>query len=335
MADDESIVGPAARPPTLRERVTRAPVTFALAAVNVAVFIWVESKGSTLDVGTLLRFGAVEQTHVASGEVWRVLTPMFLHVGWMHLLWNTYASLDWCTLVESVLGKLRFLAIYLLAGIGGAAASALFWQAVGAGASGAMFGVVGATFVLRYRVLGSLAELVRDRFFRSTLTGIAIWTALGFAVLKLDHFAHFGGLLTGIAVTAAATTTRSRGLTWAAALGLVTVLIVGAARPSFRPTEADAARAAVFAAQWATDGPTNHGFVPSGPRASRLARFACRNPATEGCQAAAAALAIAKDPAVSAVGRALRAEACGAGVARACGPLDTTPMQGLDLDTPP
>lgn len=277
---------PALRPPTLRERMVRAPVTFALAAVNVGVYLWVESKGSSLDAGTLLRFGASEQTHVAAGEVWRVLTPMFLHIGWMHLLWNTYASLDWCTLVETVLGKVRFLAVYLLAGIGGAAASSLFWQAIGAGASGAMFGIVGATFVLRYRVLGSLGLLFRDRFFRSTAIGIAVWTGLGFAVLRLDHFAHLGGLMTGMAAASAATTTRSRALTWAAAVGLVAVLIVGAARAHAVPTDDEARRAAFFAHEWATG--EERGFVKDVPRAQRLARYACRLPESVGCREASA-----------------------------------------------
>jgi hypothetical protein len=104
---------------------------------------------------------------------------MFMHVGWIHILINTYASIGWCTVVERVLGKPRFLAVYLLSGIGGACASALLHRVTSAGASGAMFGIIGATLVLRYRVLGNVGEFVRDRFVRSNVTNMAIWTAIG------------------------------------------------------------------------------------------------------------------------------------------------------------
>src|SRR5207237_4941882 len=132
-------------------------------------FVWAETHGSTLKTSTLLQYGAVERLHVASGEWWRLATSMFMHVGWMHLLWNTYASVGWCTVVEKVLGKPRFLAVYLLSGIGGACASAYFHRVTSAGASGAMFGIIGATLILRYRVLGDLREFVRDRFVRSNV----------------------------------------------------------------------------------------------------------------------------------------------------------------------
>src|SRR5262245_28347295 len=104
--------------PTLVDQIRVAPITFALIAVNVVVFLWAESHGGTTSIGVLLTFGASERLHVWSGEYWRLITPMFLHIGWPHLLWNAYASIGWCVDVERALGKRRFLAVYLASGIG-------------------------------------------------------------------------------------------------------------------------------------------------------------------------------------------------------------------------
>ncbi len=306
----------AAGPPPLLERIKSSPVTFALAAINVAVFVWVERAGSSLDGGTLLRFGAVERTHVLAGEVWRVFTPMFLHIGLVHLAWNTYASIGFCTIVESVLGKLRFLAVYLLSGIAGAAASALVWSKIGAGASGAMFGIVGATFAIRYRILGSASALVRDRYMRSMVSQIAIWTVVGVFVLAFDHAAHFGGLLFGI-LGGLAATSRRRVMPWVVLAAMVFALITAAARPNAVPDIPTAARARTFAKEWAA-GTGEDGFVKDVARAVRLAELACRDPKVASCVDVATTFARDTDPGLAAAGRSLAQKACAAGATTAC-----------------
>ena len=104
----------------MRERLRGAPVTVGLTAINVAFFLLAESSGSTRDASTLLRFGAVESQHVWAGQYWRLASYMFLHIGWAHLLWNSYASFGWCVRVERTLGHGRFLAVYLLSGLAAA-----------------------------------------------------------------------------------------------------------------------------------------------------------------------------------------------------------------------
>ena len=309
-------------PPPLLQRIKASPVTFALALINVAVFAWVESQGSSLDGGTLLRFGAVERTHVLAGEVWRVLTPMFLHIGLTHLAWNTYASFGFCTVVESVLGRARFLAIYLVSGIAGAAASALVWSKIGAGASGAMFGVVGATFAIRYRILGRACAMVSDRYVRSMLGQIAMWTVIGVFLLSVDHAAHFGGLLFG-ALGGLAATSRRRVLPWAVLAAALGALVAAAARPRMVPDKETATTAAFFAAEWATG--TKEGFVKNAPRAVRLAELACRKPDVAACTQLARAMAEDADPVLSQGGKSLLEEACRAGVADACRPAEAAP----------
>lgn len=267
--------------PSIGERIRSSPITFALAAINVALFIWAETSGSTTQTGTLLRFGAVERLHVASGEYWRLATSMFLHVGWIHLLWNTYASVGWCTVVEKVLGKTRFLAVYLLSGIGGACASALFHRVTSAGASGAMFGIIGATLVLRYRVLGDLKVFVSDRFVRSNVMNMAIWTAIGLTAVNMDNFAHGGGLVVGALATIAATAAPARRrIGWAGAVAFVVALVAFAARPGWKPAGDDGEAAAAYVLAYSEG---VEGFTKNTGRAERMRELACRDPASNAC----------------------------------------------------
>lgn len=286
MADEEQPKPPDPSPPdpaqpSIGERIRSSPVTFALAAINVAVFLWAETHGSTLKTGTLLQYGAVERLHVATGEWWRLGTSMFMHVGWVHLLWNTYASVGWCTVVEKVLGKPRFLAVYLLAGIGGACASAFFHRVTSAGASGAMFGIIGATLVLRYRVLGNVQEFVRDRFVRSNVINMAIWTAIGLTAVNMDNFAHGGGLVVGVLATIAATSAPPRRkIGWAGVFAFVAGLVALAARPGWTPTGDDGEAAAAYVLAYSEG---IEGFPKNAARAERMRALACRDAASQSC----------------------------------------------------
>lgn len=303
-------------PPSLLERIKGSPLTFAIAAINVAVFVWAETSGDTTRVPTLLRFGADEQLHVASGEYWRLATSMFLHIGWMHLLWNTYASVGWCTAVERGLGKVRFLVVYLASGIGGACVSALAHRVTSAGASGAMFGIIGATLAIRYRQLGSLHAFTRDRFVRSNVANMAIWTVIGLTAINMDNFAHGGGLVVGTAATLAATS-RRRPAAWAAVAVGTIGLVVAAARPGWVPRDDAAGAGAAYATRWALG---LEGFPRDPARARRLADLVCRAPATPSCAQAAWALRDSGDDAVKKHGEALLARACSSGYPLACAP---------------
>jgi rhomboid protease GluP len=183
--------------PSLGDRIRNAPVTFAICAINLAYFLYVEAHGSTTNVLDLVRFGALERSHVWAGEYWRFITPVFLHIGWIHLLWNTYALVGWCAPVERAIGHLRFVFVYLATGMGACAVSLLAHDVTGAGASGAAFGIVGVTLALRWRALGSWEAFKADRWVRSTAVTIVLWTVLGFTAVRMDNFAHGGGLLTG------------------------------------------------------------------------------------------------------------------------------------------
>ena len=178
----------------------RPVVTWALLAINILIWIATEIAGGSEDTQVLLDFGAMFGPIIANGEYWRLFTAMFLHVGLMHLLFNGLALLIFGQVVERTYGHLQFAIIYVLAGLSGSVASYLLSSiAVGAGASGAIFGVLGALaafFVARREVLGEMG--------RQNLSGILLIAGInlffGFATPGIDNWAHMGGFVAGFAL---------------------------------------------------------------------------------------------------------------------------------------
>ncbi len=209
-----------------------APVTWALAAANAAVFALVLSRGDPSDPALLVRLGALERSHVWAGEAWRLATAGFLHGGWQHLAMNLGALLLAGPIVERGLGRARFLGLYLGSVVAASAASLLGHDAVVAGASGGVFGVVGALLVLELRRSGSVR-----RFLSAPHTLIVLGAlALGFLASRLfpgglpaDDFAHAGGLLTGAATAWLLTRPAPRAAWPWTASGLALAVVVTAA----------------------------------------------------------------------------------------------------------
>ncbi len=182
----------------------RPVVTYALLAINLVVWLAMEfegrSRGGSESPEVLLQFGAMFGPLIASGEYWRLFTAMFLHVGILHLAFNAFGLLIFGRLVEGIYGPVRFALIYLLAGLFGSVASYLLNSiAIGAGASGAIFGVLGALaafFLARREMLGEMG--------RQNLTGLAVIAAFnlifGFTQPGIDNWAHMGGLAGGFAI---------------------------------------------------------------------------------------------------------------------------------------
>lgn len=272
------------REPTFAERVRMAPVTFALAAIDIVVFLVFEAAHSTVystDGITLLQVGANQRTHVLGGEAWRMASYMFLHVGWLHLLWNIYASVGFCMAVERVLGRGRFLAVYLVTGVAGGAASIAFNDVPSAGASGALFGIVGAMLAIRRRQLPSFAAFFRDPATRSTLLNIAIWIAIGSTVLAMDNAAHLGGLVAGFFLTWVLTARTARAfwrVTFAAAFGASLLAVV---RPWAPPRGKDLDQLTALSAAYLHG---LQGFPKNVARGERFADKACHAGSSLACQ---------------------------------------------------
>jgi rhomboid protease GluP len=176
---------------------SRPIFTWILLATIVLVFIAETLAGGSTDIQVLVSMGAKVTPLIAAGEYWRLFTCMFLHIGLVHLLFNGYALLAIGTEVERLFGPGRFLIIYLLSGLLGSLASYAFSVNLAAGASGAIFGLVGALaafFILHRERLGTWGRmrLVNTAFL------IAINLFLGLTQPGIDNLAHIGGLLGGL-----------------------------------------------------------------------------------------------------------------------------------------
>ena len=193
--DEDREFGPSA------SGLTRRPlVTWALLAVNVIVWIAATRAGGSEDRQVLLDFGAMFGPLIADGQYWRLFTAMFLHVGLLHLAFNGFGLAIFGSLVEGAYGHARFALVYLVSGLTGSVASYLVNSiAVGAGASGAIFGVLGALaayFAAQRRVFGETAK----RSMIGVLMLAAINLAFGFVMPGIDNMAHLGGFAAGLAL---------------------------------------------------------------------------------------------------------------------------------------
>ena len=181
-------------------------LTNVILALNIILFVLLSIFSSNgiinavlngASIDTLIFFGAKYNDFIVRGQYWRLLTPIFLHIGIVHLLFNEYALAIFGREVENLFGTVRFAAIYLLTGMFGSLASLTFTIAVSAGASGAIFGIIGAmmAFLLRNREM--LGERGRQHF-RTLLIMIGLNLFLGVTVPGIDNFGHMGGLFSGI-----------------------------------------------------------------------------------------------------------------------------------------
>lgn len=183
----------------MRKKKINAPCTILLAAVNVIVFIILTSQGMTEDGRFLLEHGAMYVPRVKeAGESYRLFTSMFLHFGFQHLMNNMVILVLVGWNLELEIGKIRFLLIYILSGLGGNILSA-WWEvltaayAISAGASGAVFGTIGALLYVAIRNHGRIGEISG----RGLVFMIIISLGYGFSSGGVDNMAHIGGLLTG------------------------------------------------------------------------------------------------------------------------------------------
>ncbi|HEU0175651.1 MAG TPA: rhomboid family intramembrane serine protease [Blastocatellia bacterium] len=184
------------------------PVTYALLAANVGVFMLMAIvSGGTEDRAALIAFGAKTNFLLQSGEWFRLITPIFIHAGLLHLLLNSYALWVVGMQVEKLYGSARFLLIYLLSGVGGVAGS-YFGQTFlhkpdvpSVGASGAIFGLFGVLAVFGFRYRREMPPAIRRAMTAGVLPVIVINLFIGFSIPFIDNSAHIGGLLTGAALT--------------------------------------------------------------------------------------------------------------------------------------
>ncbi|GKW46182.1 rhomboid family intramembrane serine protease [Planococcus sp. NCCP-2050] len=170
------------------------PVVSTLIALNLIVYIltWIPGIGDLL-----YYYGVGSNFLIEAGEWWRFITPMFLHGGLMHLLFNMFSLFLFGPELERLTGKVRFITIYLLAGLFGTAAT-YFLQPLDylhVGASGAIFGIFGAFGALLYYGRRSLPQLRQI-----ILPIIVISIVMTFLTPNVNATAHIAGMITGFLI---------------------------------------------------------------------------------------------------------------------------------------
>lgn len=173
-------------------------VVVVLVVLNLLVFVVTAASAGSVQGNAsspLFDAWALVPHDVAQGEWYRLLTSGFLHIGPLHIAFNMIALWIIGRDVEMVLGRLRFALVYLVSLLGGSTAVMLFGPAMGAtaGASGAVFGLMGGLAILARRLRVSMTPV---------LVTIAINIVISFVIPGISVLGHLGGLVTGVVVTA-------------------------------------------------------------------------------------------------------------------------------------
>ena len=177
--------------------------TTGLIVINVLVFFLLSLRGDTESGYFMLQYGAMYEPLVTEGhEYYRLITSLFLHFGIQHLLNNMVMMGALGYQLENEIGRIKFLLIYFISGIGGNLCS-LYWnvshgeQIISAGASGAIFGLMGALLYIVAVNRGRLGRLSG----RGMLIMVALSLYFGLTSSGVDNSAHIGGLICGILIT--------------------------------------------------------------------------------------------------------------------------------------
>ncbi|MCK6639967.1 MAG: rhomboid family intramembrane serine protease [Bacteroidia bacterium] len=173
-------------------------VTPVLLVINILVWVIMVISGVSPmgpDPETALKWGATLTENVAAGEYWRLITSNYIHYGLMHLAFNMFALNNVGRTLERFIGSLRFGLLYVLSGIAASSVS-VWWNpyAVGAGASGAILGIVGVFAALLTTNL--IERTARMEMLRSIGISVGLTLLMGLNA-HIDNAAHIGGLLAG------------------------------------------------------------------------------------------------------------------------------------------
>jgi len=174
-------------------------VSLILMALNVLIYglTAVASGGLDIHVLVLIDFGAKVNELIVAGEYYRLLTSAFLHGDFTHILFNMYALFALGRIAEEALGHKKFLLVYMVSALGGGIMSFFFTPQVSVGASGAVFGLLGAVLIMAF--FGH-AKVDKRMFPRISLV-LFLNLFSGFSSSSIDNFGHIGGLLAGLFIT--------------------------------------------------------------------------------------------------------------------------------------
>lgn len=172
-------------------------VTYILIGINILIFIitvFLSKNIYDIDSYTLIELGAKVNVLINNGQPWRLITCAFLHGGLAHIAFNMYALKIIGSEVEYVYGKIKYITIYLISALGGSIFSYLFnANSISVGASGAIFGLLGAMIIFGIRHKNRIGKAYIMNLFKVLLINIFI----GVTLSNIDNGAHIGGLVFG------------------------------------------------------------------------------------------------------------------------------------------
>ena len=172
-------------------------ITYFLVIVNIILY-FVPALFGNYDA--IINDFCVHGPSIRAGQYYRLITGIFLHGSIWHLFFNCYALNILGSQIENFLGRIKFVVIYLFSGLMGSLFSMVFNDSVGSiGASGAIFGLMGALVYFGYHYRVYLGNVIKSQIL--PLIGLNLF--LGFVLSGVDNFAHIGGLIGGIMITMA------------------------------------------------------------------------------------------------------------------------------------
>jgi rhomboid protease GluP len=179
-------------------------VTYLLLAINFLMYLFLETHGGSQNTATLDRYGALDGAAIVhGGQWWRLITPVFLHAGIIHIAVNSLSLYFVGVLYERCVGPWRFLFVYFFAGVAGSVLSLAISNDLAVGASGAIFGIFGATGLYFFRNRALFGPLSRS-LVRQVVGLSALNLLLPNLVSGIDGWGHVGGLIGGIVAGAVA-----------------------------------------------------------------------------------------------------------------------------------
>lgn len=175
----------------------KCPITLTIIGINVLLYIITAILSKNLfssDINVLVQLGAKYNEGIIAGEYYRLITCMFLHGGIVHLALNMYALYAIGPLIENIYGRLKYIIIYFISGICASILSFMMSPSISIGASGAIFGLLGATLIFAI----NMRDRIVKGFLSNILSVIVVNIVIGVSIANVDNFGHIGGLIGGI-----------------------------------------------------------------------------------------------------------------------------------------
>lgn len=174
-------------------------VTISLIGINIIMYVITAILSKNVfesNINVLIRLGAKVNSLIATGEYYRLFTCMFLHGGLLHIGFNMYALYVLGPFIEEEYGKMKYLIIYFISGVISSIFSYAFSGDVSIGASGAIFGLLGAYLVFAI----NMKDKIGKELIFNIVVVIVANVLIGLSINNIDNFGHLGGLLGGVAV---------------------------------------------------------------------------------------------------------------------------------------